>query len=338
MAGDMAVAAAPLVVVAEFCPAVGLQVLEQAGCRVIYDPAAAREPARLLRRLHQADALLVRNQVRVDGPLLDAAPRLRVVGRLGAGLDNIDGEATARRGVTVVYAPGGNARAVAEFVLAQMLALARHLPAATAMGAAGVWQRQALLGDELAGTRVGILGLGRIGHALVPLLRPLVEAVATFHPRRGPDDPQWAQLGVRWLPLEDLLPWCDYLVVLLPLRPETRGLLNRSLLATLKPGARLVVTGRGGVVDEAALAELLRSGHLAGAALDVRALEPPGPCDPLRDLPNVVLTPHIAGLTVQAQARIARAVAEDVVRVLGGRPPLHPAFPPALGTLGRSPS
>ncbi|WP_051009339.1 hydroxyacid dehydrogenase [Thermaerobacter subterraneus] len=326
------------VVVAEFCPGSAVEILQQAGCRVVYDPGLARDPARLLRLLPHATGLVVRNQLRVDDALLEAAPRLRVVGRLGAGLDNIDGEAAARHGVTVVYAPGGNARAVAEFVLAQMLALARRLPAAAAMGASGRWARQSLLGDELAGTRVGILGLGRIGRALVPLLRPLVGAVATFHPRRGPEDPEWRELGIHWRPLEDLLAWSDYLVVLLPLRAGTRGLLDRSLLASLKPGARLVVTGRGGVVDEAALADLLRSGHLAGAALDVRALEPPGPCDPLRGLPNVVLTPHVAGLTVQAQERIGRSVAEDVLRVLRGLPPLQPAFLPATaGALRQGP-
>ncbi|WP_052299182.1 hydroxyacid dehydrogenase [Thermaerobacter marianensis] len=328
-AEDRPAPAEPVVLVAEFCHPAGLAALERGGCRVVYAPGVQREPGRLRRLVQAADALVVRNQVRVDDQLLAAAPRLRVVGRLGAGLDNVDGEAASRRGVTVVYAPGGNARAVAEFVLAQMLALARRLPEAAAMGASGTWLRQALLGDELAGCTVGILGLGRIGRVLVPLLRPLVGAVATYHPRRGPDDPQWAQLGVRWMPLADLLPWSDYLVVLLPLNGQTRGLLDAALLRAMKPGARLVVTGRGGVVDEAALAALLREGHLAGAALDVRALEPPGPRDPLRDLPNVLLTPHVAGLTAQAQARIAIQVAADVLRVLRGQPPEHPAVLPA---------
>ncbi|HEY8552842.1 MAG TPA: NAD(P)-dependent oxidoreductase [Thermaerobacter sp.] len=318
----------PLALVAEFCHPEGLRALAAGGCRVIYAPGVQREPGRLRRLVRAADALVVRNQVRVDEELLAAAPRLRVVGRLGAGLDNVDGDAAARRGVTVVYAPGANARAVAEFVLAQMLALARRLPAAAAMGASGTWLRHALVGEELGGCTVGILGLGRIGEALVPLLHPLVAAVATFHPRRGPEDPRWRRLGVRWMPLEDLLPWADYLVVLLPLRPETRGLLDGARLRRLKRGARLVVTGRGGVVDEEALAALLREGHLAGAALDVRALEPPGPCDPLRELPGVLLTPHVAGLTVEAQARIAAQVAADVLRVLRGQPPRHAAVLP----------
>ena len=324
---DGAGGAPPRVLVAEFCAPAGLEHLQAAGCRVVYAPDVARDPGRLRRLLASADALVVRNQVRVDGELLEHAPRLRVIGRLGAGLDNIDREAVARRGLPVVYAPGANARAVAEFVLAQMLALARHLPAAAAMGARDTWLRPALTGEELAGCRVGILGLGRIGRALVPLLRPLVAGVGTFHPRRGPGDPAWRELGVDWQPLDDLLAGSDYVVVLLPLRPDTRGLLDGARLARMKRGARLVVTGRGGVVDEAALARLLARGHLAGAALDVRALEPPGPCDPLRGLPNVLLTPHVAGLTVQAQERVARTVAADVVRVLAGRPPLHPAWP-----------
>ena len=319
----------PVVLVAEFCPPEGLRALEAGGCRVIYAPDGPREPGRLRRLVRAAEALLVRNQVRVDEELLAGAPRLKVVGRLGTGLDNVDGAAAARRGVAVVYAPGANARAVAEFVLAQMLALARRLPEAAAMGASGTWLRPALVGEELAHRTVGILGLGRIGQALVPLLRPLVAAVATHHPRRGPEDPGWRRLGVRWMPLDDLLAWADYLVVLLPLRPETRGLLDAARLRRLKRGARLVVTGRGGVVDERALAGLLREGHLAGAALDVRALEPPGPCDPLRGLPGVILTPHVAGLTAEAQTRVATQVTADVLRVLRGQPPRHAAVLPS---------
>ncbi|HEY8395085.1 MAG TPA: hydroxyacid dehydrogenase [Thermaerobacter sp.] len=317
----------PLVVVAEFCAASGLERLRAAGCQVLYAPDLARDPARLRRQLARADALIVRNQIRVDGDLLRHGPRLRVIGRLGTGLDNIDREAVAGRGITVVYAPGANARAVAEFVLGQMLALARRLVPAARLGASGQWARQALMGTELSGAEVGILGLGRIGRELVPLLRPLVASISTFHPRRGPADPEWSRLGVRWRPLDDLLASADYLVVLLPLRPDTRHLLDAGRLARLKPGARLVVTGRGGVVDEAALARLLEAGRLAGAALDVRALEPPGPRDPLRDLPGVLLTPHIAGLTAQAQDRVAIMVAADVLRVLAGQPALHPAWP-----------
>ncbi|PZN10382.1 MAG: hypothetical protein DIU69_07230 [Bacillota bacterium] len=318
----------PLVLVAEFCAATGLRTLQAAGCRLLYEPGLDRDPAALRHRLARADALLVRNRVRVDRDLLEHGPRLRVIGRLGAGLDNIDRAAVEERGVQVVYAPGAGARAVAEFVLAQMLALARHLVPAARMGAADEWDRQSLVGTELAGAEVGILGLGRIGRQLVPLLRPLVRAVSTFHPRQGPGDPLWRRLGVRWRPLEELLAAADYLVVLLPLGPETRQLLDGSRLERLKAGARLVVAGRGGVVDEAALARLLRSGRLAGAALDVRAVEPPGPHDPLRGLPGVLLTPHIAGLTAEAQARVAVMVAADVVRVLSGSPPLHPAWPP----------
>lgn len=318
----------PLVLVAEFCAAAGLRTLHAAGCRVIYEPGLDRDPAALRRRLARVDALLVRNRVRVDRNLLGHGPRLRVIGRLGAGLDNIDREAVEERGIPVVYAPGAGARAVAEFVLAQMLALARHLVPAARMGAADEWDRQALVGTELAGTEVGILGLGRIGRELVPLLRPLVGAVSTFHPRRGPGDPLWPRLGVRWRALDELLAAADYLVVLLPLRPETRQLLDATRLERLKAGARLVVAGRGGVVDEAALARLLHSGRLAGAALDVRAVEPPGSHDPLRGLPGVVLTPHIAGLTAEAQDRVAAMVTADVLRVLAGTPPLHPAWPP----------
>ncbi len=320
-----------MIVVAELIWPEGLQVLGRAGA-VRYDPELHRRAGELAAALAGAEALVVRNRTRVTADLLALAPRLRVVGRLGAGLDNVDVAACRRRGVEVVYAPAANAVSVAEMTLALLLALARRLPQADAHVRAGGWDRQAFAGTELAGKVLGILGFGRIGRLVAERARPFGLTLLTAHPRLAPEHPDLARLGVRLVTLDHLLAQSDFLVVLLPLNATTRGFLDARALARLKPGAFLIAVGRGGVVDEAALAAALEEGRLGGAALDVRAAEPPAPGDPVTErlnrLPNVILTPHVAGLTEEAQRRTCAQVAEDVLRVLSGRPPLHPA-PPA---------
>ncbi len=312
------------ILVTEIMGEPGLSVLRAQG-PTLYDPDLHRHPERLRAVLAGVSALVVRNRTHVTAGLLDAAPHLRVVGRLGAGLDNIDLAAAGLRGVTVVYAPADNAVSAAEMAMALILALVKKITGASAHTHGGGWDREAWTGMELAGKTLGILGLGRIGRLVARRALAFDMAVAAFHPRRRPDDPGIRSLGVRLLPLPDLLAAADILTVHLPLTPETAGLLDAAALARLKPGALLVNTGRGGVVEEDALAAALREGRLAGAALDVRAREPPGPGDPLAGLPNVILTPHVAGLSHEAQERVAFTVARDVVRVLRGEPPLHPA-------------
>lgn len=323
-----------MIVVAELMWPEGLAVLAEGGAAgagaVRYDPDLHRRPEDLAAALAGgARALVVRNRTRVDAALLKAAPRLRVVGRLGAGLDNVDVAACRRRGVEVVYAPDANAVSVAEMTLALVLALARRLPPADAHVRGGGWDREAFAGVELDGKTLGILGFGRVGRLVAERARAFGMALLTHHPRLAPDHPDLARLGVRLVPLADLLAGCDVLTVHLPLTAATRGLLDAAALARLRPGAFLVDVGRGGVVDEAALAGALEQGRLAGAALDVRAAEPPDPGDPvaarLARLPNVLLTPHVAGLTAEAQRRTCIGVARDVLRVLAGDPPVHPA-------------
>lgn len=316
------------IVVAELIWAEGLRILATAG-PTRYDPDLWRRPDDLAAGLAGARALVVRNRTRVDAALLDAAPRLRVVGRLGAGLDNIDLAACRARGVGVVHAPGANAVSVAEMTIGLLLALARKIPGADASVRAGGWDREAFSGVELAGKDLGILGFGRIGRLVAERARAFGLRIATSHPRLTPGDPGLQRVGARLVGLEELLGAADALTVHLPLTPQTRGLLGRRELALMKPAAFLVQVGRGGVVDEAALADALEGGRLAGAALDVRESEPPAAGDPvaarLARLWNVILTPHVAGLTTESQRRVCVEVAQDVARVLAGEGPRHPA-------------
>jgi D-3-phosphoglycerate dehydrogenase len=314
------------IVVAEWMWEEAVGVLDRAG-RVHYDPELWRRPQALRAAIAGAEALVVRNQTRVDGELLAAAPRLRVVGRLGSGLDNVDSQAAAAAGVTVVYAPGANAVATAEFTLLLALSLARKLPVAAAAARAGKWARAELVGRDLAGAVLGVLGLGRVGTLVARRARALGMEVVTAHPRLQPDDPELRDVGARLLPLEGVLRSADVVTLHLPLRPDTYHLLGRRELALMKPGALLVNTARGGLIDEEALAQALAEGWIGGAALDVREQEPPPSPDPLAALPGVLLTPHVAGLSAESQRAACRRVAEDVVAVLAGRPARHALVP-----------
>ncbi len=312
----------PDVVVSEFCLYDAIRLLRQAGL-VEYDPALARDSLRLAGRLAGARALVVRNQTRVAEPLLAGAPHLEVVGRLGTGLDNIDLEACARRGVRVVYAPAANASAVAEMTLALALALAKELPLAVRLGRTGSWSRSTYHGWELEGKVWGILGLGAVGVQVARRARALGMRVIAHHPRRGSNDSVWDDSGAEPASRQAVLEQSDVLSLHLPLTAETRLSVGAADLAMMKATAVLINTARGGIMDETALAEALESGRLAGAALDVREVEPPLPGDRLQSLENVILTPHLAGLTAEAQRRVCLGVANDVLRVLAGETPLH---------------
>ncbi|MGE5590159.1 MAG: hydroxyacid dehydrogenase [Bacillota bacterium] len=314
--------AGPDVVVSEFCLYDAIRLLRQGG-RVEYDPSLARDAPRLADRLAGARALVVRNQTRVTESLLAGAPRLEVVGRLGTGLDNIDVEACARHGVRVVYAPGASASAVAEMTLALALALAKGLPVAVRLGRTGTWSRSAYHGWELEGKTWGILGLGAVGMQVAHRASALGMRVIAHHPRRGRDDRTWRQCGAEPTSRQEVLEQADVLSLHLPLTNETRLSVGAAELALMKPTAVLINTARGGILDEAALADALDAGRLAGAALDVRQEEPPPPGDRLQSLENVILTPHLAGLTDEAQRRVCLGVAGDVLRVLAGETPVH---------------
>ena len=283
---------------------------------VLYDPGLAHRPVDLAAALGDARALVVRNRTRVDRALLDAAPRLRVIGRLGVGLDNIDLEACRERGIAVRPATGANDLAVAEYVIGTALLLLRDLTAATTRMLAGEWPRPEFVGRELAGRTMGLLGFGRIAREVARRAIAFEMRVIAHDPYLPPADPAWHGVGRR--SLEALLAEADLLSLHLPLTPETRGLLDAPRIARMKRGAVLVNAARGGILDEAALAAALREGRLAGAALDVFAEEPLSreAAARFRGVPNLLLTPHIAGVTVESNRRVSEVTAENLRRLL----------------------
>jgi len=280
-------------------------------------PDLWQDADRLQAEIADARALIVRNQTRVTADLLAAAPRLEVIGRCGAGLDNIDVEAAERAGVVVAYAPVHNAVSVAELTVGLMLALARRIPAADADTKAGGWHRAAFTGTELYGKTLGVLGLGRIGFLVARRANALGMRVLAHDAYANPDHPMVLESSARLVDAETLLGEADVISCHLPCTPTTRGFLNADRFARLKPGAMVLNLSRGELVDEPALIEALRSGQVGGAALDVRAAEPPE-CGELETMDNVILTPHIAAFTHEAQRRVVQVVCDDVAAVLAG--------------------
>jgi len=299
------------VVATELLPPEARALLEAVGPLHYRDDLHADAPA-LHAALAAAEALVVRNQTRVDAALLATAPRLRAVGRVGVGLDNLDLAALRERGVTVTWAPGTNAVSVAEYVLGALLALYRRFESVSAELHAGRWDRRAATGVEAYGRVLGVVGLGDIGARVARRAVAFGMTVVATDPVRFGSSFAVQEYGVPLLPFEELLARADAVSLHVPLTPDTRHLIGAPQLERMRAGAILINTARGGLVDEAALAAALRAGRLGGAALDVRAVEPPGADDPLRGLPNVLLTPHIAGVTEASLLRAAtrRASAE----------------------------
>ncbi len=275
------------------------------------------------------DALVVRSQTRVDADLLAAAaPRLSAVGVASVGTDRIDLDAATRAGVMVVNAPTGNTIAAAEHTMAMMLALHRRIPAADASVRAGEWERSRHTGSELRHRALGIIGLGKIGKAVARRANGFEMRVLAHDPYLTAE--QASEHGARLVGLLELLQRSDVITVHLPLTPQTRGLIGRAEIEAMKPGARLLNVARGGIVDEAALADALASGHLAGAAIDVYATEPMAPDNPLRSAPNTVLTPHLGASTAEAQERVAVEMAEQLLEALAGVTPIYAVNAPAV--------
>ena len=259
--------------------------------------------------LAEADALVVRSAVQVDDALLDHAPKLRVIGRAGVGVDNIDTGAATRRGIVVMNTPGANAVAVAELTLCLMVALARKVPAANNSMHAGRWEKKSLQGTELRGKTLGILGLGRIGLEVARRARGFGMEIVGSDPFVSPAVAR--ENGIILVPWEELFAKSDYLTLHVGLTPQTQGIINAKNLAIMKKGVRIVNCARGELVEEAALVEALKSGQVAGAALDVLAVEPPKN-SPFFDMDNVILTPHIAGSTNEAQEAVGVQIARQV--------------------------
>jgi D-3-phosphoglycerate dehydrogenase len=297
----------PRVLVCDKLEAAGLELMRQAGLEL--DERHGLKGDALRDALRAADGAIVRSGTTLTADLFEEPGRLRAVVRAGVGVDNIDVAAATRRGVLVMNTPGGNTVSTAEHTLALLTALARHVPVADASLHAGKWERGKFVGAQLAGKTLGVVGLGRIGRAVARRAAALDMKVIGFDPFLAPAGA--AQLGVETAAgLDDLLPRVDFLTVHTPLTDETRDLIGAAELAKLPRGARVLNCARGGIINEAALAEALRSGHLAGAALDVFAQEPPPADHPLLKLPNVVVTPHLGASTVEAQVSVAREAAQ----------------------------
>jgi len=285
-----------------------------------YLPDLVDRPDALAAEAAGADALVVRNRTQVRGALLEGARKLRVVGRLGVGLDNIDVRACEARGIAVIPATGANAQAVAEYVIASAMLLLRGAFRSTDEVAAGRWPRTALSsGREIAGRTLGVIGFGDIGRRAARMGRALGMRAIGHDVALAPNAPAWRDEHVEPRDLDALLAEADVVTLHVPLVAATRNLIDARRLGAMKRGAILIDTARGGVVDEAAVAAALASGQLGGAALDVFDTEPLPAGSPLAGAPNLLLTPHIAGLTQEANARVSTMIAERVLAMLAAR-------------------
>jgi D-3-phosphoglycerate dehydrogenase len=291
----------------------GPDLLRQAGLEVDYRPGLAG--AELQEALRAADGMIVRSGTKVTAQLLENPGKLRAIARAGVGVDNIDVAAATRKGIVVMNTPGGNTLSTAEQTLALLLALVRHTPAADQSVKQGKWERGKFVGTQLAGKTLGIIGLGRIGTAVAKRAVAMDMQVIAYDPFLSTD--RAAQLGIEAAPdLDTVLRRCDILTIHTPYTDETRDLIGARELGLMKRGVRIVNCARGGLINEDALAEALASGHVAGAALDVFAKEPPPPDHPLLKLPNVVCTPHLGASTVEAQSSVSLEAAQLMVDFL----------------------
>jgi D-3-phosphoglycerate dehydrogenase len=270
---------------------------------------------KLLAAVPEADALLVRSATTVDAEVLKAAPKLKIVARAGVGLDNVDVKTATEHGVLVVNAPTSNIHSAAEHALALLLSAARQIPAADATLREHAWKRSSFSGTEIFGKTVGVVGLGRIGQLVAQRLAAFEAKIVAYDPYVSAA--RAAQLGIELLTLDELLGRADFISVHLPKTPETAGLIDKDALAKTKPGVIIVNAARGGLIDEAALADAIRSGHVRAAGLDVYSKEP---CtdSPLFDLSEVVVTPHLGASTEEAQDRAGTDVAASVKLALAG--------------------
>ncbi len=300
------------VVVAEKIAEAGVAVLAEE-CEV--DVAIDCDREELLGRLVDAEALVVRSATSVDAELIAAAPRLRVVGRAGIGVDNIDLEAATAAGIVVVNAPHANIISAAEHALALLLAQARNIARADATLRAHVWDRSRFQGVELHGKTLGVIGLGRIGTLVAQRALAFGMHLTAYDPYVSEDRAH--RLGVELLDLDTLLATSDFITIHLPKTPDTAGLIGKEVLAKVKPGVRIINASRGGIIDEDALAEAVRDGRVAGAGLDVYANEPLTD-SPLFELESVVMTPHLGASTAEAQDKAGMDVAEAVAAALRG--------------------
>lgn len=286
--------------------------------QVLYDADLVNREAELLREVADAEGLIVRNRTQVRGELLEKATKLKAVGRLGVGMDNIDMAACQERGIEVFPATGANDAAVAEYVVTVVMMMFRRAYLSFDAMVAGEWPRTELMGCEVSGKRLGLAGFGGIARETAKRANALGMEVIAYDPFLSADHPAWQHATpIMW---EDLLTMSDVISLHVPLTDKTRHLIDNDAIKKMKPGAMLINAARGGVVDDSALAAALKSGHLGGAALDVYESEPLTATfgKELVGIKNLILTPHIAGVTVESNVRVSAVTAQNIKQALGG--------------------
>jgi D-3-phosphoglycerate dehydrogenase / 2-oxoglutarate reductase len=289
---------------------------------VAFEPQLWKEQDKLLSSIGDSRGIIVRNQTKVDRELIAAAKKLKVIGRAGVGLDNIDVKAASDAGVVVVWTPEQNSISVAELAIGMMLSLARMIPVADRSTRGGGWERQKFTGVEMFGKTLGIVGLGRIGFLVATRAKALGMRIIAHDNFVSPDSFMVSESSATLVPLDELLKQSDVISLHLPATPQTRGMFNDDLFGKMKSNVIFINTSRGEVVDEAAMIRALQGKKIGSAALDVRAKEPPQP-SPLHEMENVILTPHIAAFTVEGQRRVVESVCHDVAAVLRGEKPRY---------------
>ncbi len=300
---------APKVLVSDELSETAVQIFRDRGVEVDYMPKLGKDKEKLAEIIGDYDGLAIRSATKVTAKLLDGADRLKVIGRAGIGVDNVDIPAASKKGVIVMNTPFGNSITTAEHAIALMFAVARQIPEANASTHSGKWEKSRFMGVELFNKTLGLIGCGNIGSIVAERALALKMKVLAYDPFLSEE--RAVKLGVHKVELEDLLEKADFITLHVPLTDKTRNILSAEALAKTKPGVRIVNCARGGLIDEAALAEALKSGHVAGAGLDVFAVEP-ATDSPLFGLPNVVVTPHLGASTTEAQENVAIQVAEQM--------------------------
>ena len=304
---------APRVLISDKLSAAAVQIFKDRGIDVDFQPDLGKDKDKLAEVIGQYDGLAIRSATKVTEKILENASNLKVIGRAGIGTDNIDKDAASKKGVIVMNTPYGNMITTAEHAIAMMFAVARQIPEASASTHAGKWEKSKFMGVELTGKTLGVIGAGTIGGIVCARALGLRMKVVAYDPFLGEEKAK--QLGVEKVELDDLLTRADFITLHVPLTDQTRNILSKENLEKTKKGVRIINCARGGLVDEAALAELLKSGHVAGAAFDVFS-EEPAKENPLFNLPNVVCTPHLGAATTEAQENVALQVAEQMSNYL----------------------
>jgi D-3-phosphoglycerate dehydrogenase len=282
----------------------------------------------LIAAIGEYDALVVRSETKVTAEVIEAGSKLQVIGRAGVGVDNIDLQAATRRGILVVNAPMGNTISAAEHAIGLMLALARHIPVASASLKEGRWERKRFLGVEVRGKTMGVVGLGQVGSEVARRARGLEMRVLAYDPFVSEERAH--VLGVELVPFEELLKRADFISLHTTLTPDTRHLIGEEQLKLVKPSVRIINTARGPLIDEEALARACEEGRVAGAAIDVFSKEPPDADNVLLKSDRILVTPHLGASTTEAQERVAVDVAEQIIAVLGGEPPRYAVNAPLI--------